>query len=156
MMSAPHFDDQPPWFHLTQGSTPRIEEQLLGLQGLGVDVRRIRGESARLKGTLFSEVGDALQFPDYFASNWDSFDECLGDLDWLHHAALRVAVVFQADHVLAGEPGTELTTFVDIVDGATVALAEAGRPTHFLFQVSEPSRFRRALGAIAHRVLVGD
>ncbi len=29
------------------------------------------------------ELAEALQFPDYYGKNWDAFDECMCDLDWL-------------------------------------------------------------------------
>lgn len=36
-------------------------------------------------------LGDALGFPDYYAPNWDAFDDCVGDM--LREGAGRVAVV---------------------------------------------------------------
>ena len=35
-----------------------------------------------LKG-LFKEFATKFKFPSYFSYNWDSFDECFNDLDWL-------------------------------------------------------------------------
>jgi len=32
---------------------------------------------------LFAAIASAMQFPDYFGSNWDALDECLCDMDWL-------------------------------------------------------------------------
>lgn len=28
-------------------------------------------------------LGEGLNFPDYYGVNWDAFDECLNDLEWL-------------------------------------------------------------------------
>lgn len=38
----------------------------------------INGDEALLKA-----LAVALRFPDYFGGNWDSVDECIGDLSWL-------------------------------------------------------------------------
>ena len=49
---------------------------------------------------LFDEFSAALQFPLYFGENWDAFDECLSDLDWLPVGGGRVIVVTEPEHVL--------------------------------------------------------
>jgi hypothetical protein len=40
---------------------------------------------------LLTALGDALGFPEYYAPNWDAFDDCVGDL--LREDAGRVAVM---------------------------------------------------------------
>lgn len=32
---------------------------------------------------MFSVIEKAMRFPDYFGKNWDAFDECIGDLEWM-------------------------------------------------------------------------
>ena len=62
---------------------------------------------------LFNEFALKLKFPDYFGGNWDAFDECLNDLDWLdcHHYILFIK---DFDHILADEKN-EFGTFIDIL-----------------------------------------
>lgn len=33
-------------------------------------------------GRLLAAVAEALEFPDYFGSNWDALNDCLGDMSW--------------------------------------------------------------------------
>lgn len=40
---------------------------------------------------LLTALGDALGFPDYYAPNWDAFDDCVGDM--LREDAGRVVVM---------------------------------------------------------------
>ena len=46
-------------------------------------VRVIRGWKCTTYESLHSEIGAALQFPEYYGENWDALDECLTDLAWL-------------------------------------------------------------------------
>lgn len=48
-----------------------------------VAVRLVRGKNMSSAGALFSEFAAALQFPCYFGNNWNAFDECMADLEWL-------------------------------------------------------------------------
>lgn len=52
---------------------------------------------------LFSESAAALQFPYYFGANWDAFDECITDLEWLYKDGY-VLVVLDAVRALSGAP----------------------------------------------------
>jgi len=54
--------------------------------------RVIRGQKARTTNDLFDEVAAALQFPCYFGENWNAFDECLADLEWLPANAYAIFI----------------------------------------------------------------
>ena len=45
---------------------------------LEVDVGDVRFEKQ-----LFSAISQTMKFPSYFGGNWDAFEECLRDMDWL-------------------------------------------------------------------------
>ena len=46
-------------------------------------VFEINGEQIETEDHLFRAVAKEMQFPDYFGMNWDAFDECLRDMEWL-------------------------------------------------------------------------
>ncbi|ARJ37688.1 hypothetical protein SporoP8_01595 [Sporosarcina ureae] len=43
----------------------------------------INGEFCLTKKELLKQFYLNLNFPSYFSENWDSFDECINDLEWL-------------------------------------------------------------------------
>lgn len=46
-------------------------------------VTMIDGERCHNQKNTFKEFSRKMKFPDYFGYNWDAFDECLNDLEWL-------------------------------------------------------------------------
>ncbi len=46
-------------------------------------VRKIRGNKSRTVSSFFDEISAALQFPLYFGENWNAFNDCINDMDWL-------------------------------------------------------------------------
>jgi hypothetical protein len=49
----------------------------------GMQVPVLEGGTLVTKEALLMSVAAALRFPEHFASNWDAFDECIRDLEWL-------------------------------------------------------------------------
>src|SRR5437879_2485828 len=68
-----------------------LPEQLL--------VRVLRGQKMSTPAGLFDEFAAALQFPYYFGENWNAFDECINDLEWLRSSAYLLIIV-NADQLL--------------------------------------------------------
>jgi len=110
----------PPWAHLVVGAE-RVVEQVMRWQtprDLGIVVRSVRGEHCATKAGLFDEWAAALQFPYYFGGNWDSFEECINDLEWLP-ARSYVFVMTHADCLLHDHADNEeLATFASIIGTA--------------------------------------
>ena len=52
----------------------------------------LRGKKCRTENDFFSEVAASFQFPFYYGENWDAFDECIQDLEWLKFT--KILVIF--------------------------------------------------------------
>ena len=118
-----------PWAHLAccpereidnfVGSAPANNRTL---------VRIIRGKRCETKKALLQEWAAALQFPYYFGINWDAFEECINDLEWLS-GKYYVIFVTQVDLVL---PNLEddFRIFIDVLKKAAEEWAR-GREGEF-------------------------
>ncbi len=106
-------------------------------------IRVLRGTRCRTKHELLQEFAAALQFPFYFGHNWNAFEECLGDLDWLP-GRLQVWALPNADQVLASAPG-ELPVFCNILTNSMRTLAEVSgfdpKHVHLILQ-ADPALVR--------------
>lgn len=77
-------------------------------------IRVLAGGKCVTKKALFTEFKRQLKFPSYFGRNWDAFEECLTDLEWLPGCSY-VIVVRAADKLLS-KSEDEYRTFLDIMD----------------------------------------
>lgn len=98
----------------------RVLAREAGLQWFAVDASRLRDKDALLKA-----VGAALCFPDYFRRNWDAFEECLTDLEWLDER--RSVLYLGPIDALATAAPKDLETFLAIVREASRASADSPR-----------------------------
>ncbi|HEX6817569.1 MAG TPA: barstar family protein [Ktedonobacterales bacterium] len=71
---------------LTAEAFTNLQLELAGDQN-DVVVRTIRGRKCRTYRAFFDEVGAALQFPHYFGENFNAFNDCITDLEWLPGSA---------------------------------------------------------------------
>lgn len=74
------------------------------------------------KAGLLSALGWALEFPDYYGSNWDALEECLTDMSWRPGA-----IALHIDHADELAPDL-LHTLMDIFTDAADFWREEGRP----------------------------
>jgi hypothetical protein len=92
--------------------------------------RIVRGRRCRTKPALFQEWAAALQFPGYFGDNWDAFEECLSDREWLA-GEVHVVLLAEAHRVLEAEKG-ERSTLLRILKAVGEAPGE--RALRIVFQ----------------------
>ncbi len=107
-----------PWLSLVVASASEAYDRARALdraKSRHVAARVLRGRKMRTAGTLFDEFAAALQFPPYFGENWDAFEECLGDLEWLP-ADVRVLVILDAAVTLDRAAPEEGRLFREIVE----------------------------------------
>jgi hypothetical protein len=140
------FRPEGPWLHVllsTEEAAGSLVSDLNRSPDRRVVARVVRGHKAITTAALFDEFAAALQLPYYFGENWDAFDECLVDLEWLPADAL-VVLIDRAARLLEKEPAEEWQTFVRILERAgrewakpvSGEWARPPRPFHVLFQVT--------------------
>src|ERR1700730_8260575 len=76
--------------------------------------RVIRGRKATTEPAFFDECAAAWQFPYYFGENWDAFEECLADLEWLPAEAYMFCVT-QGIHLLEKEPSEQQVRLLSLL-----------------------------------------
>lgn len=91
----------------------------------GITVRGVRGRKMRTTQALFNEVSAALQFPYYFGENWDAFDDCICDLDWLLPTPGIIVLIYGYGRVLIDDNPKELANFISAMG---YAMEELSRP----------------------------
>lgn len=119
-------------------------------------VRIVRGKRCTTTERLFQEWAAALQFPSYFGENWDAFEECLSDLEWLPPGGL-VLFITRADRLLELAPEMDLDTLADIL--TTVARdwksSHPLAPFHLVFH-AEPQEEAKARKRLAVAGLISE
>lgn len=114
----------PPWAHIISCSYREIDSifHYHVPTNLGFIARIIRGERCTTEQKCFQEWAAALQFPYYFGSNWDAFDECITDLEWLP-AKGYIFIVTKANLFLS-EKEDSLTRCVRILNNTAKEWSE--------------------------------
>jgi hypothetical protein len=145
-----------PWLHLLVAGESDACNALWALQKSShshAQCRVARGHKATTEAALFDECAAAWQFPYYFGENWDAFEECITDLEWLP-AKAYVFFVNRAIHLLEKEPKERFDLLLSVLQNSA---KEWGQPTyghpakfHVLLQgtaTEQPSLERRLQGA---------
>jgi hypothetical protein len=163
-----------PWAHLATCSERTLDNLLraLALRSQGIVTRILRGLHCETSPDFFREAGAALQFPWYFGHNWDAFNDCINDLDWLpaKHYVIGISradmliirdekrlsiLVESLGHAATAWPSYEpdrdwTKTWVKIEDGTTQWAQRPAASFHVVFQCEADAvslarnRFRNA------------
>lgn len=112
------------WVHLLLCREQRADEFIQTAPASEQIVARIlRGKRCASVASLFQEWAAALQFPYYFGENWDAFEECINDLEWLPGRCYAFLIT-NINHVLSRDVA-ELRIFTEILRSAA---SEWSRP----------------------------
>lgn len=103
----------------------------------------IDGKDCSNKAALLNTFSSKLQFPDYFRNNWDAFDECLNDLEWLN-SNQYVLFIKDFEETLTQKQG-ELDIFLQIVEdaikqwnaGTDYGIERQPKPFHIVIQANK-------------------
>ncbi len=111
-------EDREHHFHALAASTSDLDNYVLRLRsvtGPNTIIRVVRGRRMQSKELLLDEFAAALQFPLYFGGNWDAFEECMSDLQWLP-AKEYVLIIADAGSLLKIEPEGSIIVAFEILD----------------------------------------
>jgi hypothetical protein len=107
-------DGSAPWVHhVTESQAEMIRATLTGADVLIIE---LDGSKMRTVDGLFSEYQRGFLFPEYFGRNWNAFDECIRDLEWLP-ARKYVTIISRADQLLSKD-WAEITTYLRKIQSA--------------------------------------
>lgn len=109
------------------------------------------GSSQRTVLDFFNSYCEQLKFPGYFGRNWNAFNDCITDLEWLEFTGI-VLFTTDADFLFEGE-----TDRVEQLEALTSILSDAADfwtnevrdgeewdrdkvPFHCIFQFADPEK----------------
>jgi hypothetical protein len=119
MKLDPLLRSREPWLHVLLAPESVACDALWALQRSSEKrtvCRVVRGRKATTTAVFFDECAAAWQFPYYFGENWDAFEECLTDLQWLP-AEAYVFCVTRAVHLLEKEPSDQQHRLLVVLQG---------------------------------------
>lgn len=90
------------------------------------------------KENLFKYFSEQLEFPDYFGKNWDAFDECVHDLEWIKDKTNKKIVyiyIYNLKELLINDTKQNKEIFLQIVNTDDIYIDEFNNPVevHFVF-----------------------
>ncbi|MPR34162.1 barstar family protein [Salmonirosea aquatica] len=82
----------------------------------GWRLAQIEGAQAKTTKAFYSQIAEALDFPDYFGHNLDSLDELLNDLQWIKEDKIVLFIQDSAAWLSAEKSDDKLTTLIDLLE----------------------------------------
>jgi RNAse (barnase) inhibitor barstar len=119
-----------PWSHFMPVPRLQLDEFLRTVPAQKrAAVRLIQGRACGTRDAMLDELARALDFPEYFGSNWDALEDCLTDLAWLSSNKF-VFVVTNTDALLRDERAM-VTNLGDILKEAAAFWQDHDPPAAF-------------------------
>jgi len=96
----------------------------------GVRLFRIDGKNVLTKGRFLAVAARAFDFPSWFGTNWDAFEDCMTDLQWVPASAY--AVLLENIEEFAHRAPRDFGTALRILEAAAEFWSDHGVPFHVL------------------------
>jgi RNAse (barnase) inhibitor barstar len=103
----------------------------------------IEGQKIEGKEQFLNAVSVAMHFPDYFGNNWDAFEDCLTDLDWID--AKGYVIYFDHTDGFASHHESQLETVAELFQDAVTYWNGEGKPMVVLLSGSQPAEGVKSL-----------
>ncbi len=100
---------------------------VLQLGGAGWQCHVVDLTGTTSKESVIDRFAAALAFPEWCGRNWDAFNDCIADLDWLPETTRRAVVVLGATD-LAQADRSSWGTLVEILRAVAASSEDAGGP----------------------------
>lgn len=117
-------------------SSPERDSEIIGtmVKGLvdqGVKVFYLDGRAINSKKSFFIKAAEVMQFPEYFGHNWDAFDECITDLEWV--PAKRYVLIYNKPNLFAETNPLDWQIAYDTLQSAVDYWQSTDTPMDILF-----------------------
>ena len=130
------FEDAAPRgvYWLKHAESPASVAKLAKARGLAYF--HLEGKSIEKKEQFLNHAATVMHFPDYFGNNWDAFEECITDFEWLD----AEGYVIHFDHTdnFAAHHESQLETVVELFQDAVDYWKDEGKPMLVLLSGNEP------------------
>ena len=116
--------------HLSAGELSKLAK------AHGMAFFHLDGKNIEKKEQFLNHAATVMHFPDYFGNNWDSFEECLTDLEWVD--AEGFLIYFDHTDGFAQHHESQLETVVELFQDAVDTWKREGKSMLVLLSGSEP------------------
>lgn len=126
ILAALRGDRDPGLYRVPDGLDIEVLSEFCQEQGLQCFV--LEGDRIQDKTTFLETCAQVMKFPDYFGHNWDAFEDCLTDLDWL--SGKGYVLLYTQPQVFAKAAPKDWSTLVDILQTAVDDWQETDTPMY--------------------------
>ena len=97
----------------------------------------LEGKKIEGKQQFLNHAAVVMHFPDHFGNNWDAFEDCITDLEWIE--ADGYVIYFDHTEAFAEHHESELETVVELFQDAIDSWKEEGKPMLVLLSGGQPA-----------------
>jgi RNAse (barnase) inhibitor barstar len=109
-----------------------IDELSSLCQEYGFQLFYINGKNVTSKAEFFKAYAETMNFPDYFGYNWDAFNDCINDLNWL--SADEYILLYTQPESFANNNPSEWSIALDVLQEAVEYWRETDTPMYVLLK----------------------